>query len=134
WVRNELGRRDFEDVREVQYALVHRYTTEHAGEGSKADEESEKLVRNLIACLRLIRPMRQRTSLMRGELSTNDTINVQHFEHPNEVSEVPEVQKLFHLRNVDLEVLRQLSPAFLRGMKDEFWKFRMAIEFHEAGH
>jgi hypothetical protein len=71
---------------------------------------------------------------MRGELMEDGKINVQHFEHPKELLEVPEVQKLFHLRNTDLDLLRTTADKFLRAMAGEFWKFRMAVEFHEAGH
>jgi hypothetical protein len=47
---------------------------------------------------------------------------------------VPEVQRLFKLRNRDADDLRALAPDFLRGMRGEFWKFRMAVQFHELGH
>ena len=134
WVRNELGRRDLADVQGVRYAIVHRYRTDDPIEGGNPDQQSEKLVKNLAACLRLIRPMRQRASLMRGKLRENGTIDMQHFEHPVDLLEVPEVQKLFHLRNSDAELLRAVANEFLRAMRGEFWKFRMAVEFHEAGH
>ena len=134
WVRNELGRHDLEDLQEIHHAIVHRYAVDNGAEGSAADVESEKLIRNMVACLRLIRPMRQRTGLMRGVLLQNGAIDVQHFEHPRSILEVPEVQKLFHLRNSDLESLRAISGEFLRAMAGEFWKFRMAVDFHEAGH
>ncbi len=83
--------------------------------------------------LRLVRPMRQRALLVRGDLRDNGTIEVRHFEHPIDF-EVPELQKLFHLRNRDVELLRAVADEFLRAMRGEFWKFRMAVEFHEAGH
>ena len=134
WVRNELGRRDVEDLEEVDYAIVHRYTTDELADGGNSDIESEKLVRNLNACLRLVRPMRQRTSLMRGELREDVTVDVKHFDHPQELLDVPEVQKLFHLRNADLELFRAVADQFLRAMANDYWKFRMALEFHEAGH
>jgi hypothetical protein len=133
WVRNELGRRDVEELEEVHYAIVHRYAVNEL-DGGNADTDSERLVRNLNACLRLVRPMRQRTSLMRGDLGEDGKIDVKHFDHPQELLEVPEVQKLFHLRNVDLELLRTVSAEFLRAMANDFWKFRMGVEFHEAGH
>jgi hypothetical protein len=133
WVRSELGKRDLEDLRTVQYALVHRYRTDLL-EGGVSDQQSETLVQNLAACLRLIRPMRQCTSLMRGELRENGTLDVQHLEHPVDLMEVPEVQKLFHLRNRDVDLLRAVAKDFLRAMRGEFWKFRMAVDFHQAGH
>jgi hypothetical protein len=134
WVRNELGRHDLEDLQEIHHAIVHRYVVDNEADGSPADVESEKLVRNMVACLRLIRPMRQRTGLLRGVLLQNGTIDVRHFEHPRSILEVPEVQKLFHLRNADLESLKDIAGEFLRAMGGESWKFRMAVEFHEAGH
>ena len=102
-------------------------------DGNPDDIESAKLIRNLVACLRLIRPMRQRTGLMRGVLR-DSKIDVRHFEHPRTILEVPEVQKLFHLRNADLDLLKAIAPEFLRAMAGEFWKFRMSVEFHEGGH
>jgi hypothetical protein len=134
WVQRALGRHDLEDLQRIEYAIVHRYSTNNVGEGSAADTRSDRLVRNIVACLRLIRPMRQRTSLMRGELFQDGTINVQHFEHPQEILEVPEVQKLFHLRNTDLDMLRAVADKFLLAVAGNYWKFRMAVEFHEAGH
>jgi hypothetical protein len=134
WVEKELGRHDVEDLNRVEHAIVHRYTTTQPGEGGNDDMESDRLVRNLVACLRVIRPMRQWASLMRGELGQDGTINVQYFEHPHTLLEVPEVQKLFDLRNSDLHVLKAVANEFLRAMGNEFWKFRMAIDFHEAGH
>jgi hypothetical protein len=132
WVKNELGRHDLEDLQQIEHAIVHRYV-ENEADGSPADIESAKLVRNLVACLRLIRPMRQRTGLMRGVLN-GGKIDVRHFEHPRSILEVPEVQKLFRLRNSDLESLKAVATEFLRAMAGEFWKFRMAVDFHEAGH
>jgi len=134
WVRNELGRRDLQTLQNVQHAIVHRYEVGEAADGGTLDLKSEDLVRNLVACLRLIRPMRQRTSFMRGELTVGGKFDVKHFEHPRELMDVPEVQKLFHLRNGDLVLLRAIASEFLRAMAGEFWKFRMAVDFHEAGH
>lgn len=133
WVEKEMGRRDIQDLKGVRYAIVHKYDTQQPNR-SEDDLASENLVRNVAACLRLIRPMRQRALLMQGELTRDRGFDVQHFEHPIELMEVPEVQKLFHLRNRDLDVLRDLLPAFLKAMKADYWKIRMAVQFHEGGH
>jgi hypothetical protein len=133
WTQQELGRHAMEDLQRVDYAIVNRYETQATGEGDRGDRAAEALLRNAVACLRLIRPMRQRTSLMRGELGEDGTLNVQHFEHPKFL-EVPDVQKLFHVRNADLDLLQAVACEFLRAMANDFWKFRMAVEFHEAGH
>jgi hypothetical protein len=134
WLQGEIGRHDLADVENVRYAIVHRYETEDRAEGSNADIQSEQLLRNIAVCLRIIRPMRQIALLMRGELQENGTLNLGHLDHPINLLELPEVQKLFHLRNADLELLRALTPYFLQGMHGEFWKFKMAVQFYEAGY
>ena len=64
WVEREMGRHDLEVLRSVRYAIVHRYSM-RSYIRDNVDVESEKLVREVAACLRLIRPMRQGASLMR---------------------------------------------------------------------
>jgi|SRR6185312_11394931 len=134
WVQRKLGEDDVKTLQDVKYAIVHRYSTDDRSDGSDDDRVSENLVRNLVACLRLIRPTRQRTSLMRGELTPEGKIDVRYFENPREIMEVPDVQKLFTLRNADLVELRNIASAFLTAMGNEIWKFKMAVEFHEAGY
>lgn len=129
WVGNAMGQRALEDLQRVRYAIVHRYEAKP----HESVQPSGMLVRNLAACLRLIRPMRQRASLMRGEVRENGKLDLQQFDHPIDL-EVPEVQKLFGLRNRDAELLRVVGADFLRAMGGEFWKFRMAVEFHDTGH
>jgi hypothetical protein len=134
WVQSELGKRDLKELQSVEYAIVHRYTTEEVGHGNADDQKSEQAIKNLVACLRLIRPTRQTTSLMRGELGKDGKINIQHFEHPKTLLDVPELQKLFHIRVTDLALLKDVAPHFMTAMRLEAWKFRMAVQFHEAGH
>jgi hypothetical protein len=131
--QTHLGRYDMEALRRVQYAIVHRYQMDGADRGI-SDRESETIVRSVAACLRLIRPMRQGASLIQGEIRQDGSIDVQHFEEPVNLLEVPEVQKLFCLRNCDTELLREVAADFLHAVRDEFWKFRMAVDFHEVGH
>jgi hypothetical protein len=129
--REKLGTERLDDLKNVRYAFVHRYPDPT---GYPQVENSEKTMLMLAACLRLIRPMRQNVLLMRGSIR-NGMFDVNHFELPApHLVEVPEVQKLFKLRNRDADDLRAYAPEFLRGMRGEFWKFRMAVQFHELGH
>jgi hypothetical protein len=134
WVKKEMGRRDVEILEAVHYAIVHRYGTDDFFTRSDAEVKSEQHVRYLAACLRLIRPMRQNASLMQGELRPDGTLDVRHFEHPLDFLGVPDVQQLFHLRNSDLPIFRDVAKEFLRATSGEFWKFRMPLEFHDRGH
>ncbi len=137
-----LGAEVCESLRGVRHALVHRYDARplvHEGEYIGEEQHSsasEKLVREIAACLRLIRPMRQRALLMRGVIRDEDgSFDVMGYDVPTlHLLEVPEVQKLFALRNRDAEALRRYAPEFLRAMENDFWKFRMALQFHELGH
>jgi hypothetical protein len=131
-----------DELERVRYALVHRYTADSIivdgqliGEAQRS-ATSTNLVLMLAACLRLVRPMRQSALLIHGRVRDEDgSFDVRGFDvPPPHLIEVPEVQKLFMLRNRDADDLRRYAPDFLRGMRGDFWKFRMAVQFHELGH
>jgi hypothetical protein len=133
-----------ERLESVRYALVHRYEPRLVIENGEVigeeiqNQRSEELIRKIAACLRLIRPMRQHALMIRGAVRNEDgSFDVSGFDLPSEhFLDVPELQKLFDLRNRDAENLRVLAPLFLEAMRpeSEFWKFRMAVQFHELGH
>lgn len=131
--KEKMGTERLGDLRSIRYALVHRYV---GLTGYPLEEQSDEMVLMLAACLRLIRPMRQNTLLMRGIIRDEDgTFDVRHFELPAPyLVDVPEVQKLFKLRNRDADSLRTYASEFLRAMRGGFWKFRMAVQFHDLGH
>ena len=139
--RERIGTDIVDKLESVRYALVHRYVDKtRTEEGEFVDDvelsrRSEYVVRNLAACLRLIRPMRQDALLMHGDIREDGTFDLPAFDAPPlHLLEVPEVQRLFKLRNRDCESLKTHAAEFLRGMRGEFWKFRMAVQFHELGH
>lgn len=88
-MRERLGSMTVEQIQGVRYAVVHRYEPrpivvlgEVLGEQLR-NSESEQLVPNLAACLRLIRPMRQSALLVRGNVRSEDsTFNVTGFDIP----------------------------------------------------
>lgn len=141
-VRERMGTDDVETLKDVTHALVHQYapqairdpeTNRVVGEAQQ-NRASEELVRMLAACLRLIRPTRQSSELMWGRIRNNGKFDVLGFNHPVDLVETPENQKLFSIRNEDADDLRGYAPEFLRAMRGQFWKFRMAVQFHELGH
>jgi hypothetical protein len=140
--KEKIGTDIVDKLERVEFALVHRYNPEPAVENRNiiGDDEhrqrSEELVRMLAAALRIIRPMRQDALLMHGNIRDEDgSFDVPSFDVPPlHLLEVPDVQKLFKLRNRDCDALGDIAPEFLRGMRGEFWKFRMAVQFHELGH
>ena len=140
FVERDLGTRAVETLSETHYALVHRHdakTTFQNGEMVQEHEyieQSEQLVRKVAACLRLIRPMRQYSNFMRGVVRDDGKFDVRHFQTPANLIAVPEIQALFLLRDRDADDLIKFAPKFLRAMDGNFWKFRMAVQFHELGY
>jgi hypothetical protein len=138
WLTSYLGKENVETLKAMRFslAIVYRYhpCEYDGGRGGEADQEAEMLVRNVAGCLRLIRPMAQTVGFMRGTVREDSTVNEDHFENPTAFVNVPCVQKLFSLRNRDVLRLQSAAPKFLDAMTGEFWKFRMAVELHEAGH
>src|SRR5215472_4150857 len=71
--REKLGTAVLEELERVRYALVHRYDPQPIIDKrtgailgyKQSNESSETLIRQVAACLRLIRPMRQSALLMR---------------------------------------------------------------------
>jgi len=131
-----------EQLEAVRYAIVHRYDPQPVIENgqyigdAQFMQRSEELVREVMACLRLIRPMRARALVMRGSIRDEDeSFDVTGYDVPPlHLLEVPEVQKLFKLRNRDCDDLRSYAPDFLRAMHGGAWKFKMAVQFHDLGH
>lgn len=140
YVTTQMGTRAIESLKAIRYALVHRYErTPIIVEGQVVGEtdhndESIVLMRNVAACLRLIRPMRQDASLMFGKVRNDGTFDIFGFDHPFDLLETPHNQKHFLLRTRDAEELSARLLEFLRAMHGEFWKFRMSVQFHELGH
>src|SRR5207253_1776352 len=76
--RRGLGERLIEVMERVQYALVHRYNPdtiivdgELIGE-VQHNHKSEQLLREMAACLRLVRPIRQHAMMMHGIIRDED--------------------------------------------------------------
>jgi len=140
FMEKKRGTEEVEALQRTQYALVHRFDADMTiknGVVTTTDDHiqrSEQLVRKVAACLRLIRPMRQSSTFMRGNIRNDGTFDMASWQSPANLTEVPEVQVLFQLRNRDADDLRMYTPSFLKAMNGEFWKFKMAVQFHELGH
>jgi hypothetical protein len=132
WVSKQIGINQTESLKNTQFALVHRYNPTSGIRGTKEDQDSTKLVRRLIELTHIIRPMRQNTSIIHGEQTEDGERTVTGFETPHEI-EVPEVQKLYHLRDKDVLLLKMLSTAFLEAMQGNAMKFRSSVFYHSAG-
>ncbi len=136
-----LGNDIIEKLENVHWAFVHRYDDAAPGaNGEWVDSQtynvrSEHLVRGIVACQRLIRPMRQRVLMIQGQIDQNGDFDHVGFDTPPHwMVEVPAAQKLWMLRTCDCHALREHVPRFLQAWTDEIWKFKMAVQFHEMGY
>jgi len=114
-----------------KHALVRRFQKENdyiviAEKGSVPVIEPVEV---LMALLRIIRPMREKLGLMNGFVHSDGSIDLRGFKSPYDISEVPEVEKLYALRTEDALLLKELAPTFLKAMRGDYWKIRMAVEF-----
>ena len=129
----EMSKRDMEVLRRINIAIVHRYLSTRYGT-SGPEQDSIQVVHNVAACLRLIRPMRQYALVINGALEPDGTIQIQSFDHPVHLMDVPQIQKGFLLRNRDVTDLQSIASSFLTAMAGQYWKFRMPLSLYEAGH
>jgi hypothetical protein len=133
WAKTALSEDDFKELLSTSYALVYRYETAHENYGDD-DAKAEQQITTIAACLRLIRPMRQKAVVIQGRITPEKKFDVHNFGHPRNLMEVPYVQKLFTLRTDDLDSLRVVVQPFLKAMYGEYWKIRLAVQYHDGGH
>jgi hypothetical protein len=127
-----LGESLFEKIGRVRYAFTYRY-----GKDEVKHHLKESPTTYAASCLRLIRPMRQGVLVSaHGEISDDGSFDVRSFDLSERQTgiEVVEAHKLSTLRDGDAENLRLLLPDFIRAMEGDFWKFRMAAQFHDLGY
>lgn len=135
--RAQYGAKCVEALRNVRYALVVRYEDAESRIDSNTERrrlDAETRVANFAACLRLIRPTRTEATLIRGRVRPDGKFEPQSYRMPTIWSDVPMNQRLFDIRRQDAELLRNIGSKFHSGMASENWKYRMAVEFHEAAH
>ena len=71
WVAKHLGVFQTDELKNVRFALVHRYIDQHSIRGSDAETRSGILISRLIELIQIIRPMRQYASIIRAERDEN---------------------------------------------------------------
>ena len=76
--------------------------------------------------------MQQDASLIGGRVMPGGSLYVERFENPEEMT-VLSVQKLFRLRNKDVDRLKVVAPMFLAAIKEKS-KFNISAEFFNAGY
>jgi hypothetical protein len=130
-----LSADQLESLENIKYAIVHRYSVEHASE-PEMNQESQQLVGKLTVCLLLVRPMRRNhAGIVQGVVLEDGTFEASRFGVAEPV-EVPHVQKHFYFREQDVAILRAIAPEFLKATEDSdgYDPLKMALQFFEQGH
>jgi hypothetical protein len=138
--REPLGTYAHDRFDKIKYALVHRYPQYEidalSGNISFEDtltERSRIFVKSAAACMRLIRPAMQHLQFFEGYINDDGKFHRIAFDEPIEPVMNPISHRTLAFRTVDAEKLKIYLPLFLKAMKGEYWKFRMAAQMHESG-
>ena len=140
FLRGHLADESIKQLKRVKYAIVHRAPDfEEDGNGGFLLSDallrrSENIVAEIAACLRIIRPTSQKTQMISGVIGNDGTFFTRHLNDPLTFVDAPENQKHFTVRTSDIQDLVFYAPIFRQSMHDQNWKYRMAVQMHEAGH
>jgi hypothetical protein len=139
--KSNVGEYRFRELERIKYAIIHRYPqngpdpdTGRYLVDTDQTERSRKLVSDITACLRIIRPITTRAQFCEGKVSDDGQLYDIAFNEPVPEFSLPENQSRFGLRNVDTEELRFYAPRFINAMNQPFWKFRMAVQMYNTGY
>lgn len=140
FLRGHLSDDSMKELRRIKIAIVHRAPDREAdGNGGVifSDEllkRSENIVAENAALLRLIRPTYQKALMISGRIRHDEGFSTRHLNDPLTFVDAPENQKYFAVRTSDVRDLVYYGAMFRKSMHDPNWKFRMAVQMHEAGH
>ena len=133
-----LSKRTVESLESVRFAIVHRYSspTERNGE---LQARSTELIDYVGACLALIRPTRRSRAMhIRGVMRSDGAFDPYGFNALEDVADVPEIQKLFAVREQDINLLIAVLPEFMQlyqkerngKLTDDYEPLRMAVQLY----
>jgi hypothetical protein len=138
-MKDEVGRhRMYYLESSRKFALKHQYEVGTpfgvtAVKPEAADTSSDSLMKLVYACLKLIRPTREQGGV-RAEVGSGGHIAIQSTSFADGRLDLPEGEKLYALRNKDLDLLSVVIQPFLKTMQGEYWPFRMAVEYYDRGY
>jgi hypothetical protein len=136
-----VSKRTSESLAAINFAIVHRRTS-----SSPTDEgmlsPSIPLVNHASSCLALIRPTRKsRVSHIRGVMKPDGTFDPQGFSVREENTDVPEIQKIFGIKEEDIRLLTSVLPEFIQlyqtnddGKMVDYEPLRMAVQLYGEGY
>ena len=112
WKKNcFVSKRTADSLESVRFAIVHRYPS-RTERDKRLQARSVELINSASLCLALIRPTRKSQAIhVRGVSRPDGTFDPQSFS-VNQPVDVPEIQKLFAVREQDVRLLIAVFPEF----------------------
>lgn len=133
-----VSKRMSEDLESVDFAIVHRYSSPQKRD-TELDKHSSELIDSAATCLALIRPTRKsRARRIPGVIRADGTFDPHGFTAQGELADVPEIQKLFAVREQDISLLTSVLPEFIQlyqkddegKVMDDYEPLRMAVQLY----
>ena len=133
-----VSKRTADSLASVKFAIVHRHSSPTSGDGG-LETRSTLLIDYAGSCLALIRPTRRSRAMhIRGVIKSNGNFDPQGFSAREDLADVPEIQKLFAVREQDIQLLTSLLPEFIQlyqkdetgRLKDDYEPIRMAVQLY----
>lgn len=136
-----LGEYRFQELERIKYAIIHRYP-QHGPDPDTGEflvdadqtNRSRKIVQEIAACLRIVRPVSVHADFCEGSVADNGELYHIAFNEPEPNSSLPIIQRHFAIRNKDMQELRFYAPLFMSALAGPYWKFRMAVQMYDTGY
>jgi len=137
-----VSKRTAESLESVRFAIVRRHSSPNPADGGP-ETYSTLLIDYAASCLDLIRPTRRSRAMhVRGVIKPDGTFDPQGFSAREDLADVPEIQKLFAVREEDIQLLIAVLPEFRQlyqkdqngKLLDDYEPLRMAIQLHGEGY
>ena len=137
-----ISKHTAESLDSVKFAIVRRHKSPNPGDG-EPEAHSAMLIEYAASCLALIRPTRRsRAMQVRGVIKPDGSFDPYRFSAREDVADVPEIQKLFMVREEDIQLLTSVLPEFIQlyqktphdKLKDDYEPLRMAVQLYSEGY
>lgn len=136
-----VSKRTSESLASITCAIVHRRRSSSPSDDGLLSH-SFSLIDHASSCLALIRPTRKsRVSHIRGVIKSDGTFDPQGFNVREDNADVPEIQKIFGVREKDIRLLTSVLPDFIQlyrtgqdGKMPDYEPLRMAVQLYGEGY
>jgi hypothetical protein len=133
-----VSKRTSDALESVRFAIVRRHCSPTPSDGG-LETRSTLLIDYASSCLELIRPTRRSRAMhIRGVIKSDGSFDPQGFSAREGFADVPEIQKIFVVREEDVKLLISVLPEFMQlyqkdkkgKLRDDYEPIRMAAQLY----